>query len=40
MAVTDVLAEELRARDLILSEDPPAPMTFDAEGRLVERLDP
>ncbi len=38
MAVTDNLAEELREKGLLLSEDAPAPLTFDAEGRLNERL--
>jgi len=40
MAVTDALADELRDRDLILAEGPPALWTFDADGRLNERLAP
>jgi hypothetical protein len=40
VAVTEPLVEELRGKDLLLSEGPPAPMTFDAGGRLCERLDP
>lgn len=40
MAVTEPLAEELRDKGLLLSEGDPVPMTFDAEGRLNERLDP
>lgn len=40
IAVTDALADELRDRDLILSEDAPHDWTFDAHGRLHERLAP
>lgn len=40
MMVSEPCAEELRARNLLLDEGQPVPMTFDAAGRLQQRLDP